>query len=129
MSDALAKKKYYEKNKAKILEDTFRWQTEHLEKVREYKRNWKRRNPDTVKAQKIKRRAAESIDHFTGAEWSALLNLYGEKCLASGVTDGLSADHVIPLALGGSNGIENIQPLCVGCNSKKGIKAVDYREL
>jgi 5-methylcytosine-specific restriction endonuclease McrA len=49
-------------------------------------------------------------------------------CLACGTTEDLSVDHVIPLSLGGSKRIENIQPLCRTCNSEKGATVRDYRE-
>jgi 5-methylcytosine-specific restriction endonuclease McrA len=39
----------------------------------------------------------------------------------------LTQDHVVPLARGGSNLIDNIQPLCASCNSSKGTQTIDYR--
>lgn len=38
----------------------------------------------------------------------------------------LQEDHIKPLFLGGSNDIENIQPLCGSCNSKKALSIKKY---
>lgn len=43
----------------------------------------------------------------------------GGKCVQCGATDYLEFDHIIPVAKGGANGVENIQLLCRRCNAKK----------
>ena len=65
---------------------------------------------------------------YTLEEWKALLNFCGNKCLCCGRGDvELHADHIIPVAKGGTSNIDNIQPLCASCNSRKGAKTIDYR--
>jgi 5-methylcytosine-specific restriction endonuclease McrA len=64
---------------------------------------------------------------FTLEEWESLLERYGRACVACGVDEDLSVDHIVPLSLGGSNAITNIQPLCVPCNLVKGATVRDYR--
>lgn len=61
-------------------------------------------------------------------EWIALCARYQWRCVACGLPRPLVIDHVYPLKLGGSNSIENIQPLCQFCNGNKGATYVDYRD-
>ena len=66
-------------------------------------------------------------EHFTPEEWLALVEFYGGRCLRCGSREQITVDHVVPLSLGGSNAISNIQPLCEACNGLKGATVADYR--
>lgn len=63
----------------------------------------------------------------TRAEWLALCAHYNNRCLCCRRKRPLTKDHVIPIVLGGSDNIDNIQPLCRSCNSSKGTSITDYR--
>jgi 5-methylcytosine-specific restriction endonuclease McrA len=85
-----------------------------------------------VFAQRRRARLKANGGSYTLAEWQQLLKAY-EKCpmclrlwaTISSPPNGtvITIDHIVPLASGGSNAIENIQPLCFSCNSRKGARA------
>jgi len=85
--------------------------------------------PGKRKEQRRRAREQNAIGSFTAEEWNALCDRYDYRCLCCREQKALTADHVIPLHLGGSNRISNIQPLCLSCNSKKGLRMVDYRPM
>lgn len=96
-------------------------------------RRWQKNNPLAYKAidfaGKMRRRARKEQvgGNFTHAEFLDLCERYGNICLCCKQRKPLCADHVIPLSKGGSNSIENIQPLCRSCNCRKHKKDTDYR--
>lgn len=78
----------------------------------------------TIRIQRIK----ENGGFHTLGEWELLKKQYGNRCpmcLQLEPKIKLTKDHVIPISKGGMNNIENIQPLCVSCNSKKHDKLID----
>lgn len=53
-------------------------------------------------------------------EWERLCIQHDNKCAICKEQKPLTRDHIMPLSLGGNDYIDNIQPLCRNCNSKKG---------
>lgn len=50
----------------------------------------------------------------------------GKTCAYCGATDGdFHIDHVIPVALGGTNDLENLRVACSTCNLSKGAKSLE----
>jgi 5-methylcytosine-specific restriction endonuclease McrA len=58
--------------------------------------------------------------------WKEKLNKLGKKCLRCNATEKITIDHIIPLTKGGTNHIDNLQPLCWSCNSSKNNKIISY---
>lgn len=69
--------------------------------------------------------AREKATH-TKAEWEELRD-YFEGCCICGETENICKDHIKPIYQGGSDGVENLQPLCARCNSSKGPDSTDHR--
>lgn len=72
---------------------------------------------------KARKKKAEGI--HTLKEWATVKQKYNFTCVWCKKSEPeikLTEDHIIPLSKGGSNYIENIQPLCGLCNSKKGAR-------
>ena len=130
-----------------------KWQVGHIENIRRATKKWRLSQPDDYRESQRKSskkyydnhsekwylskflrrsRVAKNGGNFTAQEWKALKEFYNLSCLRCGRREPdikLSPDHVNPVAKGGSNSIENIQPLCVSCNKKKYTKETDYRFL
>lgn len=92
---------------------------------------WKRTHTSRLHAaQRARKLGLRNLDVFTTPQWEDLKKRHDFTCLACKRAEPeikLEADHVLPMANGGSNQISNIQPLCRACNAKKGAKHIDYR--
>lgn len=132
-----ANRKHVAEKKEHYAEYHKRWREKNYEYKAESDRRWRSNNPERVKDQRrvqnARRRAlvVNAQGKYTPKEWRELKSRYGNRCLACGKTEPevkLTPDHVIPLSLGGSNSIDNIQPLCWSCNAAKQARStIDYR--
>jgi hypothetical protein len=64
----------------------------------------------------------------TKDEWEEMRLFFGE-CVKCGNKEDLVKDHIIPIYQGGSDGLDNLQPLCRKCNASKGADSTDYRSV
>ena len=98
----------------------------------EYMRLWRKLNPlkDSISKKGYKARKKGALGSHTWEEWKELVKFFNYMCLcckkeAPKVI--LTEDHIIPLSKGGSDFIDNIQPLCRSCNTRKMTKEIDFR--
>jgi len=104
----------------------------HAEERNAYQRDYGKanRNKLTLFTNNRRARKLQAIGSHTDKEWQELKVFYNFTCLRCGKQEPeikLTRDHVIPLIQGGADSIDNIQPLCAQCNSKKNNKHIDYR--
>lgn len=71
--------------------------------------------------------AAKMLGRHTKSEWAAVKEAVGVICpRCERVTHHFYKDHIIPIYDGGSDGLDNIQPLCASCNSQKGPERINW---
>ena len=86
----------------------------------EHKRFWN---------QRYKARKRQAVGNHTFEEWLLVKAFYSYMCLCCKKQEPeikLTEDHIIPLSMGGSDSIDNIQPLCQSCNTRKHAKTISY---
>lgn len=76
----------------------------------------------------LREQIAEMHGSHTTAEWEALVSEFDGQCTRCGV-EGVVKSYIEPIVMGGSKSIENIQPLCKNCASKKGPDTTNWVEI
>ena len=81
------------------------------------------------KRNRVLKRIKVKLGTHTFGDWENLKKQYNNICPCCHKSEPeikLTEDHIIPLSKGGSDNIENIQPLCGSCNCKKHTKIIKY---
>ncbi len=106
----------------------YKWRRKNKKKVREYSRRWRQqalaKNPRFYADRERDRRARKlgTKGRHTKDEWDKLVVEFGHRCAYCLSPADLTEDHLVPLARGGSDFIENILPACRQCNEAKGAR-------
>lgn len=122
------------KNKSKDLkEKVVEWRHNNPDKVRSAAISWRGRNQAAVTIHHANRRARKKAydGQLSKGLAEKLLKLQRGKCACCGkaLGDNYHLDHIIPLALGGTNTDDNIQLLLQRCNSQKHAKhPIDFMQ-
>lgn len=86
---------------------------------------WKNRTNKLTRSQRLS--AAREKGTHAPEDWEEMVEFFGGKCVKCGADGEVVKDHVIPIYQGGSDGIDNLQPLCRSCSCSKGPDNTDYR--
>lgn len=125
--DRAWKKNNRERYLERSRKDAKKWRESNPDKFKKVHKKWRARNKAIVnfwnKRRQIRKRGA--MGSHTLEEWNELKKQCNYICFICNKVEPqikLTEDHIIPLSRKGTDYIENIQPLCRSCNSKKGVK-------
>lgn len=124
---------WYAANPTRAKASRSKWYIANAEKVREATAKWQAENPKAVRvcAHNTRARRREAGGKLSKGLTERLYKLQRGKCACckKPLGDDYHLDHIMPIALGGSNTDDNIQLLRATCNQQKHAKhPVDFMQ-
>lgn len=130
---AVRREKNYAKFGEHIRAKSRDWGRKNVARARARNSAWQKtengKAQEKAKAHTRRTRLLGTGGKFTAAEFKALCLATGCVCLECRKTfliSKLEADHIVPVARGGSSNIGNIQPLCRDCNARKNTDTMNW---
>lgn len=129
-----SKAKYYAKNKDKVRASNDKWRSANPEKVKSIIARWAAANQEAIRTHKQNRRSRVrgASGKISKNVADRLMVLQKGKCACGckqPLGENFHRDHIMPLALGGSNTDDNIQLLRPICNMQKYAKhPIDFMQ-
>lgn len=117
-----SQKKYRESNPEKRRCAVSKWEKNNKAKILITKQKYRESNPEKFRDYCNSRRAKKLSNGVFKIATKELKKLYESPCLYCGSIESIQADHVVPIARGGTHSIGNLVPACARCNQSKGSK-------
>lgn len=99
---------YYQANRDRIISRVSQYRCDNWEKVKEH-----------LRLSQYRRRAKTHTVPYAPGELKERFAQFDNQCVYCLSRDRITADHFIPIALGGFDCLRNLVPACKSCNSSK----------
>lgn len=125
---------YRQKNRTRINEQKIRHYEANKERIRQQQKDYYQNNKDdfVIYSENRRSRKQNAAGSHTCDQALGLLTAQNYKCVNCKCClkrNKKHLDHIVPLALGGSNDIKNLQWLCAKCNlSKKDKHPIEWAQ-
>lgn len=126
-------REWTEKNRERSNGYSTAWRERNRDKRKQVLKAWAQRNPEKVRISRSNRRArvVNAVGKFSQDLVPRLLRLQRRRCACCGLPLGrkYELDHIVPLALGGTNEDSNAQLLRDVCNRRKAARhPIEYMQ-
>lgn len=94
----------------------------------DYQKARRERQRENGKKRRDRLKVAREKGIHSPGDWEEMVTFFEFTCVKCfDRNSGVVKDHIVPIYQEGSDGLDNLQPLCQKCNCAKGPERIDYR--
>lgn len=121
----LSKRRYYLENKDRCLLMSKMHKEKHADRYKAIQKEWRKNNKELIRANNRNRKSKLRNAEGSHTHKDVMGKYHAQGGMCAGCRKKVKygefhVDHIVPLALGGTNWPSNIQILCPSCNMSKG---------